>query len=89
MLNADDEKLGTCGVIKGASTFLGVSIPDTELAPLAAGYEFENLILAATHMGLGTVWMAATFNRDSFASVMKIHCFWRFLRWDTPLPNAV
>lgn len=71
-LNADGEKLGTYGVIKGASTFLGISIPDTKLAPLAAGYEFENLILSATHMGLGTVWLAATFNRDSFASAMKI-----------------
>lgn len=71
-LSADGEKLGTYGVIKGASTFLGVSIPDTELAPLAAGYEFENLILYATSMGLGTVWLAATFNRDSFASAMHI-----------------
>lgn len=71
-LNADGEKLGTYGVIKGASTFLGVSIPDTKLAPLAAGYEFENLILSATHMGLGTVWLAATFNRDGFASAMRI-----------------
>lgn len=71
-LNEDGEKLGTYGVIKGASTFLGVSIPDTKLAPLAAGYEFENLILFATHMGLGTVWLAATFNRDSFASAMEI-----------------
>ena len=71
-LNADGEKLGTYGVIKGANTFLGISIPNTELAPLAAGYEFENLILYATHMGLGTVWLAATFNRDSFASAMKI-----------------
>ena len=71
-LRADGEKLGTYGVIKGASTFLGVSIPDTELAPLAAGYEFENLILFATHMGLGTVWLAATFNRDHFASAMEI-----------------
>lgn len=71
-LRSDGEKLGTYGVIKGASTFLGVSIPDTKLAPLAAGYEFENLILLATHIGLSTVWLAATFNRDSFASAMKI-----------------
>lgn len=71
-LRADGEKLGTYGVIKGASTFLGVSIPDTELAPVAAGYEFESLILYATSMGLGTAWLAATFNRDSFASAMEI-----------------
>lgn len=71
-LSTEGEKLGTYGVIKGASTFLGVSMPDTELAPLAAGYEFENLILFATHRGLGTVWLAATFNRDNFASAMEI-----------------
>lgn len=71
-LRSDGEKLGTYGIIKGARTFLGVSIPDTTLAPLAAGYEFENLILLATHIGLGTVWLGATFNRDSFASAMKI-----------------
>lgn len=66
------EKLGTYGVIKGASTFLGVSIPKTELAPLAAGYEFENLLLYATHLGLGTVWLAATFQREHFAAAMGI-----------------
>ena len=71
-LSTDGEKLGTYGVIKGASTFLGISIPDTKLAPLAAGYQFETLILLATHMGLGTVWLAATFDRDSFSSAMEI-----------------
>ena len=71
-LSADGQKLGTYGVIKGASTFLGISIPDIRLAPLAAGYQFETLILLATHMGLGTVWLAATFDRDSFSSAMEI-----------------
>lgn len=71
-VSADGEKLGTYGVIKGAGTFLGVSIPNTELAPIAAGYEFENLILYATHLGLGTVWLAATFERERFASAMNI-----------------
>lgn len=71
-LSANGEKLGTYGVIKGAGTFLGISIPDTRLAPLAAGYEFENLILYATHLGLGTVWLAATFDRKSFSAAMEI-----------------
>lgn len=71
-LAPEGEKLGTYGVIKGASTFLGVSVPDTDLAHVAAGYEFENLILEATALGLGTVWLAATFNREGFASVMGI-----------------
>lgn len=71
-LNKNGEKLGTYGVVKGASTFIGVSILNEELAPLAAGYEFENLILYATHLGLGTVWMAATFTRESFIKSMGL-----------------
>lgn len=71
-LESKGEKLGTYGVIKGATTFLGVSVENTELGLEAAGYEFENLILYATHMGLGTVWLAATFSRDNFMSAMGI-----------------
>ena len=71
-LASDGEKLGTYGVIKGASTFLGVSADKTEFGPVAAGYEFENLLLYATAMGLGTVWLAATFSRDSFEDAMGI-----------------
>lgn len=71
-LDSNGEKLGTYGVIKGAGTFLGVSVPHVDNAFLAAGYAFENLILYATSMGLGTVWLAATFSRDSFASAMNI-----------------
>lgn len=71
-LASEGEKLGTYGVIKEARTFLGISVPDIFLAHVAAGYEFENLILEATALGLGTVWLAATFNRDGFASAMGI-----------------
>lgn len=68
----EGERLGTYSLIKGANTFLGISVPDTDLAHVAAGYEFENLILEATALGLGTVWLAATFNREGFASAMGI-----------------
>lgn len=71
-LASEGEKLGTYGVIKGASTFMGISVPDKDLAHVAAGYEFENLILEATALELGTVWLAATFNREGFASAMGV-----------------
>lgn len=71
-LASEGEKLGTYGVIKGASTFMGISVPDKDLAHVAAGYEFENLILEATALGLGTVWLATTFNREGFASAMGV-----------------
>lgn len=65
-------KLGTYGVIKGAKSFLGVSVKKSEYGLVAAGYQFENLILYATNMGLATVWLAATFSRDQFATAMDI-----------------
>ncbi len=71
-LNKNGEKLGTYGTIKGAKTFLGLSVPNTDMALVAAGYQFENLILYATNMGLGTVWLAATFSRDNFSKAMQI-----------------
>lgn len=71
-LEPNGEKLGTYGVIKGANAFVGVSVANTEFGLEAVGYEFENLILYATHMGLGTVWLAATFSRDHFASAMGV-----------------
>ena len=71
-LETNGEKLGTYGVIKGASSFIGVSVANTEFGLEAVGYEFENLILYATHIGLGTVWLAATFSRDNFTSAMGI-----------------
>lgn len=69
---SNGEKLGTYGVIKGANTFLGVTTDKTELGLVAAGYQFENLILIATNMGLSTVWLAATFSRVQFEKAMDI-----------------
>lgn len=66
------EKLGTYGVIKGANTFLGVITDKTEFGLVAAGYQFENLVLFATNMGLATVWLAGTFSRDQFEKAMDI-----------------
>ena len=68
----DTEKLGTYGVIRGAKTFLGVTAENTETAPEAVGFTFEKLVLAATAMGLGTCWIAGTFNREQFAGAMDI-----------------
>lgn len=69
---SNGEKLGTYGVIKGANTFLGVTTDKTELGLVAAGYQFENLVLIATDMGLATVWLAATFSREQFEKAMDI-----------------
>ncbi len=66
------EKLGTYGVIKGTKFFIGATVPDGEFALEALGYDFEKLILYATHLGLGTCWLAGTFNRSGFAAAMGV-----------------
>lgn len=69
---SNGEKLGTYGVIKGANLYVGVTIPDEKYALEALGYDFEQLVLYATSLGLGTCWLGGTFNRSAFASAMEI-----------------
>lgn len=66
------EKLGTYGIIKGAKLYLGATMPDEELANEAMGYDYEQLVLYATSLGLGTCWLGGTFNRSAFAEAMEI-----------------
>lgn len=69
---ANAQKLGTYGVINGASTYLGVTVVDAPMALEAIGYDFERLVLYATSMGLGTCWLGGTFNRSAFTEAMEI-----------------
>lgn len=69
---AEDVKLGTYGTIRGAKDFLAITVEDQPYAMEAVGYQFENLVLYATDMGLGTVWLAGTFNRKDFKNVIEI-----------------
>lgn len=69
---AEDVQLGTYGTIRGAKDFLAITVKDQSYAMEAVGYQFENLVLYATDMGLGTVWLAGTFNRKDFKNVIEI-----------------
>lgn len=66
------QKLGTYGVIKGASHYIGTTITQEPLALEALGYEFEALVLYLADLGLGTCWLGGTFDRQSFSNAMKI-----------------
>ena len=72
VLGTDTEKLGTYGVIRGAKSFLCVTVKNTENAMEAVGYRFEKLVLTATAMGLGTCWLAGTFNREQFSEALHL-----------------
>lgn len=65
-LAANGAKLGTYGMIKGASAFIASEVKEGAYAVEALGYEFEKLILFLTTLGLGTCWLGGTFNRAEF-----------------------
>ena len=65
-------KLGTYGVIKGATRYIGASIDDAPFALEALGYEMETVILYLTSLGLGTCWLGGTFSRKAFARAMDV-----------------
>ncbi len=68
----EGERLGTYGVIKGATEFIGAAVTDGELVLEALGYSFERLILFATSLGLGTCWLGGTFHRGRFYEAMDV-----------------
>lgn len=61
-------KLGTYGVISGASDFLVLLYEEGPLAAANAGYLFEKAVLYCTEKGLGTCWLGGTFRKSGFAS---------------------
>ena len=60
------EWMGTYGVIKGAQDFLVGMMPKSakrnKEVVVRFGYDFEQLVLKTTELGLGTCWIAGTFN---------------------------
>lgn len=63
-------KLGTYGVISGAPGFLAGAVREAPHALEDFGYVFEQAILAATDLGLGTCWLGGTFKRDQFGQAL-------------------
>lgn len=59
-------KPSTYGMIKGATDFFLLGIGDEEESALTAGFKFEQVVLRAWQLGLGTCWIAATFKGTDF-----------------------
>lgn len=59
-------KPGTYGVIKGALNFFLLGFSDDEESYLSAGFRFEQVVLKAWELGLGTCWLAGTFKESDF-----------------------
>lgn len=83
----DREKYGLSSpVILGAETYIGAKCKRQEHAELAFGYSFEKLVLFATTLRLGTVWLAGALAaplqmatlRDSVVTVTVKSELWSF-----------
>ncbi len=57
---------GTYGIIRGASDFFLVGMADDSQSSLSAGFRFEQVVLQARQLGLGTCWIGATFKGSDF-----------------------
>lgn len=61
-----DFKPSTYGVIKGACDFFLMAIGEGEDSDLTAGFQFEQIVLKAWQLGLGTCWIAGTYKGSQF-----------------------
>lgn len=65
-------KLGTYGLIKGAESFIVSTIKKEDGALEELGYILEDVILYATSIGIGSVWLGGTFNKTEFSKVIDM-----------------
>lgn len=65
--------LGTYGFINGATAFIVGASRAIGMYLEDYGYQMEEIILAATDLGLGTCWLGGSFTRSSFEQRIGIH----------------
>ena len=59
-------------VVTGESLYFAAKLSRPEHAEEALGYAFEKLVLYAWSLGIGTVWLGGTLNRDAFQKAMDL-----------------
>ncbi len=65
-------KLGTYGIIKGASSFVASALEKGDMNLEELGYELESFVLYAMSLGIGTCWMGGTFKKGEFAKALEL-----------------
>ncbi|MBD3189553.1 MAG: nitroreductase [Candidatus Heimdallarchaeota archaeon] len=64
--------LGTYGMVRGARYFIAGAINQKPGCYEDYGYLLEQIILFATDLNLGTVWLGGTFRKQAFAKQMNL-----------------
>ncbi|ATW26546.1 nitroreductase [Candidatus Formimonas warabiya] len=72
VLKEANVRLGTYGVIKGASAYVAAAVKKADRNLEELGYTLEELILYAASLGLGTCWLGGTFKKSQFAQAVKL-----------------
>nr|MDO8111402.1 nitroreductase family protein [Candidatus Sigynarchaeota archaeon] len=69
----EQKKLGTYGFISGAPKFIAVtSENDSNYFREHIGYVLEKIILHLTDLGIGTCWIAGSFNKENFRAQLGL-----------------
>lgn len=71
ILNAKEDGL-VCPVVAGTDLYIAGKVKNIENANVAFGYSFEEFILYAHSIGLGTVWLGGTMNRSAYEKAMNL-----------------
>lgn len=59
-------------VLKGETLYLGAKVKKQPFFEEAYGYSFEAVVLYAQSLGVATVWIGGTMNRESFERAMEL-----------------
>ncbi len=65
------EKMG-CPVVVGTDLYIGAKMKVAPHMNEAFGYSFEKFVLYAQSLGIGTVWIGGTMDRDAFEKAMAL-----------------
>lgn len=65
-------RIGTYGMVSGARYYLVCVTKKTNLDTIESGYSFEKIILKATDLKLGTVWLGAKYANKNLEKVIPL-----------------
>ncbi len=71
MMSAKENAL-SCPVVSGTDLYIGAKIKNTKHLNEAFGYSFEAFVLYAQSLGIGTVWLGGTMNREAYERAMEL-----------------
>jgi len=71
-LKGQKVRIGTYGLVKGTRYFIVGIMNKNSLNFTDFGYVFEEMILKATNLSLGTVWMGGSFNSELITNLVEL-----------------